>query len=170
MKSKLLALILFILFISCKEDTAPVDLGGVRYSSIDISIFDKEGNDLLDPKNTNANAIKRIAVYHVINNELKHVYHSANSIFFSHEYYGGDNDIETDTYTKQYSTTVKGYYNFLEKETLTIVEWNNTDRDTLRYEWRESDKKYREIVTKVYVNDELKWQISDKSSRVILIK
>lgn len=64
-----LALILGTLNLACKEEETTDDLivGDIVSRSVNISLFDKAGTDLLDP--ANPNSLKRFKVYWIIDGE-----------------------------------------------------------------------------------------------------
>ena len=133
-----------ILFSSCSSD----DEQFIVSAAIDISVKDSEGNDLLNPENVNSFKENQINIFYVVNGQ---------ELIF----YNGD------------LAHPKGFFIYKEEKSefrirvfpnmdknlelpVTYIKWNSTDTDTIRCSIER--KSNSEIVTKVWLNENLVWE------------
>jgi len=141
MKPFLLAL-LFLIFIGCDKDDD--DCCTIISLDANISVKNAGGEDLLDPNNPNSYKKENIKIYHLINGEQKRA--------------GLDDIIYQD------SDSVFRYRTFVNHEgnaefPVTYIDWDETDRDTLKSEIYRTDNQTR--VIKIWYNGELKWDVEN---------
>lgn len=147
--------ILFVLFIviavSCNKDD---DDCGCTIISLDtnISLKNAAGEDLLDPNNPNSYKESQIKTYYLIDGEEK--------IADTEEFIFEDID---GIYRLRVFVNSKGNDEF----PITYIDWNETDRDTIKSEIYKTDNNTTAI--NIWYNDELKWGAENLSAREFTI-
>jgi len=151
MKNVLLITLMAILY-SCVSDdrnqvATNIDIG------IEFFVFSEEGIDLLNPESPNAFRENEIRIFNLIDGIVTEVYNPRMDLprgfalsepepLVSREYYSlglGANTYSTDEYP------------------ITYIQWNENDTDTLKVELDKGDN--YEMVTKVWFNDQLVWNL-----------
>lgn len=144
---------IFIIFISCsKENPTEMNID----TSIDISVKNSEGIDLLNPNNSNSFKEQSISIYYLTDGELT-LYNEPNLDYpngffiFQHE--------------NEYRLRL--FPNTSSNESLpeTVIKWNSSESDALKCNIEKTDNS--EICTKVWLNDILVWE--NNSDRYIQI-
>lgn len=135
---------LLILFtISCSEEKeidccVNIDLGA------NISLKNASGDDLLDPENPNSFNETNIKTYYLIDGVEKRV--GADDVLFLNE---------EGIYIFRTFVNYKGN----DQYPITYIDWNETNRDTIKSEIYRTDNQIR--VTKIWLNGELMWDVAD---------
>lgn len=126
--------------------------------SVELSLKDQNGEDLLDPNNPNAYKAESIKLYYLINGEKQEVFdenmdYPRNFLIFNNE--------------SEYRMRI--FLNDTETETLpnTFVEWNSETTDTLKAEFRRADD-YIQVI-KTWFNGELKWNVENEQANYFTI-
>lgn len=142
--------------ISCSEENNNDIYYGISQStSVDISIVDEQGNDLLDPDNLNRINTSTVELYHIVDGEqLKFFYGHLDYSEGYRVYNPGDLGFN-DNYLFCVMHTCG--YGAEKDDTMpvTYIKWANNDIDTLQCKYEISD--YEVFCTKVWFIGELVW-------------
>lgn len=144
MKSILIVFIT-LLSVGCSKDEGC----GCTIISLDanISLKNNAGEDLLDPDNPNSYKKRDIKTYHLIDGEQKR----------AGQY---DNLYEDEEGVFRYSVIVN--YEGNDEYPITYIDWNETDRDTIKYEIYRTNNQTRAI--KFWYNGELIWDAENENA------
>lgn len=151
MKS-ILILVIALLAAGCSKDEGC----GCTIISLDanISLKNSEGEDLLNPNKSNAYNERNFKTYHLINGEEK--------ISHTEELLYQDND---SIYRLRVFVNHEGNDEF----PITYIDWNETDRDTIKSEIYRTSNQTRAI--KFWYNGELVWDANTgKPAQFTIIK
>ncbi len=141
---------------ACSGDEKPTN-STIISKSVEISIRDMNGNDLLDPQNPNAYIEDEIKVFYLVNGVPEEV------LWANMDHSRGFN---ISNRANEYRIAV--FLNDNENQPITYIQWNGTDADTLRAEFRRWDNGIE--VRKVWFNDVLRWEFSDGDSYFEIMK
>lgn len=140
------------LFLSCEKDNFCgcyiVDIG------VNISITDSNGNDLLNPENSNAYTEKDIKLFISDQGQMKEV-------LAGNTDYPGDLMIFP-TNNSKYMLRV------FTPQPVTYIQWKGTDMDTIQCEFSQTDNS--KICTKVWYNSKLVFDGKNGTGRYFEIK
>ena len=155
---KLLIILTAILIISCKKDE------GINQYVMDVQfefgIKDSEGNDLLNPQNTNSYLESNIKIFYLINGKVTEVKDSMkdyakNFLIYKHE--------------KNYRIRIFLNVGKDEEITTTYIQWKDEDKDVIKSEIFRGKSIVR--LQKVWLNDDPIWSSQDgKESYIELTK
>ena len=159
MKNLIFLLLISILILSCSSDEDGSN-GRSAYHiarNVEFGVSSPTGIDLLNPANANAYLEESIKIYYLQNGEVKEVYNSnadtpRNFSIVSPE----------DSGDEKYFIGI-GLNNLVNENAITYIEWNETDTDTLRANFR-TGKGYV-ILSKTWFNDVL---IFDENTTQVL--
>ncbi len=123
-------LILFctaLFFLSCSKSDKEENQSSVHLDGIEIAVRNAAGEDLLDPNTPNAYSADGIKLFYEINGEVVEVYdpamdHPRNFIIYN---YINENESE-------YRIGIFLNYDRNEAQPITYIQWNETDRDTIK--------------------------------------
>jgi len=158
MKNLIFLLLISILILSCSSDEDNNNNSAYALvTGVDFGVSSPTGIDLLNPANANAYLEESIKIYYLQNGEVKEVYNS-----------NADNPRNFRIVSPENSGDEKYFMllflNNLESENaITYIEWNETDTDTLRANFR-TGKGYT-ILSKTWYNDVL---IFDENTTQVL--
>ncbi|WP_086478479.1 MULTISPECIES: hypothetical protein [Arenibacter] len=146
----LISFLIIPLLYSCSSDDGKEQF--VYDVSVEFSVKDSEGNDLLNPENSNSFDESEIKLFYLINGEVNEVYdgnmdHPRN--FVINEY----------PPASEYRIGVFLNYSETEEQPTTYIKWNETDTDTLKCEVYRTNSLTK--ITKLWLNDEQIWTSSD---------
>jgi len=149
---KILFVITVALIVSCS--TEENDCCTVIDTGVSVVYLNEEGDNLLEVEN--GLKVEEINIYHKINNEWVRYFEG------NLDYPKGLRTVVRDdgTYLVIFSSTTIVENDYSE----TKIEFSETDSDILKTEVQK--KNSNEIVTKVWYNDELKWE-GNQSERII---
>lgn len=144
----LLLILIVTTMVSCSTSTNEEN-AYVLFNSIEFSVVNTAGEDLLDSNNPNSIDIDNIKLYHVIDNEVIEVYdshleHPRHFFVFEHE--------------NEYRIRVFQNTSENENRPITYIQWNETDTDTLQVEY---DRTHNSLAQKkIWLNGEEIWNIN----------
>jgi hypothetical protein len=140
---------------SCKEDiTEGVNLD----TDLGISVFNREGMDLLDPQNPESYKEEEIKIYYLIDGVKVE---QRDPMMDNPRSFSLDKNDE--------KTLLLLYPNYTASEEfpVTFIQWNEADTDTLKCGYARSGKS-SVVLTKVWYNGKLMWDVeSGKNGRWI---
>lgn len=136
---KTITIALFFIVVGCSKMDDPQDQF-VYDLGVNISILNATGEDLLDPNNPNSFRVNDIKTYHLINGEVKLA--GADDVLFQES-----NGLFV------FRTFVN--YEGNDEYPITYIDWDETDRDTIKSEIYRTKNSIRAI--KVWFNDDLMW-------------
>ncbi len=133
-----------VIGISCNKDAEP----SLPPNSVPkIIVKDANGNNLLDPANKNGFSTDIIRIYYIRDGKPKLQFSNVNDNFYFFDL------------TKNESEYAIGIYvDISEKETTTLIKWNEHDTDTMICTIKDRNR-----LTRIMYNNELKWE--DPSGR-----
>lgn len=146
---KNLILMLFLaLLLSCSTENGE---GIVFETGIELSVINTEGQDLLNPGFSDSYKEGQIKLFYKIDGELQEVYdssldHPRNFFIYKRP---------TEYRIRIFPNTDKS-----KEISITLIQWSETDADTIRSKIERRGSITQ--VTKVWFNNELKWQISSE--------
>lgn len=140
-------IIAIITMVSCSEDDKN-DLDSYNFSgSFDMKVVNAAGEDLLDPQHPNAINPDNVKLYYYRNGVSEEVFnpdlHAPRNFWVIQDPDGGEYMIRM----------VPNYYE-AEGNTITYIEWNESDTDTIESEFSFHDD--ATLLHKVWYNGELK--------------
>lgn len=143
MKPITLIIISAIVFFSCQKEKKELNID----TGIEITVFDENGNDLLNPSNQNSFKEQTIKIYYLINGVVEEVY-----------YPNYDNPRNFSVYEKEgvYRMGLSPNANEKEELPVTFIKWNETDTDTIKCSFSRTDNSV--ICTKVWYNGSVMWE------------
>ncbi|MEM0519314.1 hypothetical protein [Aequorivita flava] len=142
MKAVFLVLYMAILIGCSKKDDTGEQF--VFDLAVNLSIKNEAGDDMLDPNNPNSYKLNDIKTYHLIDGE--EVWAIA------------DNVISQNNEGAFIFTTFVNYEGNYEYP-ITYIDWDETDRDTIKAEIYRTERQIR--VIKIWYNEELKWDVEN---------
>lgn len=110
----------------------------------DISLKNTAGEDLLNPENFNSYKEREIKTYHLIDG-IERIAHTEEFLFKDNDGLYRLRVFLNDEGNDEYPTT--------------YIDWNETDRDTLKSEIYRTNNQVR--VVKIWYNDSLMWDAED---------
>lgn len=145
-----------VLFNSCNSDDKDQF---IIDTAINISLKDKDGNDLLSTDSPNSLNQNEFKLYYEINGEQVEVNdeeldYSKGFFIYQHE-----NEFRIRIFPNSQDNSLI---------TNTYIKWNKTDTDTIRCEIERSNSS--EVCKKVWFNDKLVWQAYDTERYFEIIK
>lgn len=145
-----------VLFNSCNSDDKDQF---IIDTAINISLKDKDGNDLLSTDSPNSLNQNEFKLYYEINGEQVEVNdeeldYSKGFFIYQHE-----NEFRIRIFPNSQNNSLI---------TNTYIKWNKTDTDTIRCEIERSNSS--EVCKKVWFNDKLVWQAYDTERYFEIIK
>lgn len=143
MKSLFFALII-LMSIGCSKEKEDDLCCTIISLGANISLKNSVGEDLLDPENPNAYKKGDIKIYHLINGVQKRA---------------GRDDILYEDEDGIYRYVVMVNYEGDDEYPITYIDWNETDRDTIKSEIYQTSNQIR--VIKIWYNDALMWDAED---------
>ena len=154
MKTMTILILTMLLYTSCKHEEDMV----VISIALELSIIDEDGKDLLNPENPNAIVEGDIKKSYLIDGEIEEV---NNPLM--------DNPRGFRIFKHEHEYRIEFSLNDSESEEypITYMEWNENDMDTIKCEIEK--KSNSTICTKVWFNDELKWESSNQTERFFTI-
>ncbi len=141
-------------FVACRDDQQDAVF---LSADIDISVKSVEGIDLLNPLNPESFDEDQIIIYHLINGVFEEFYesnldHPKGFSIFEHN--------------SQYRIRISSIPLGGIEEGTTLVEWNETDSDTLKYTIDRRNNGSYVSISKVWFNDKEVWdQQTDNDER-----
>jgi hypothetical protein len=152
-----LALLAIAFVFSCSKKEDPCCT--IIDTSIMLTVKDTEGNDLLNPLTPGSFTEQGIYLYYVTNGVAERVN------------YGNLDHPKMfriiDEYSDAYRIIIYPNTAISEAFPLTYIQWTDNDTDTIRCElFRDSN---REIVTKVWFNEQERWSDEDGTERFLQI-
>jgi len=151
MKNLIFLLLANILLISCSSDN---NNNGNSYYNLDVGITmtfkDINGNDLLNPNNINAYSTDLIKIYYLKENgDIEEIYNSnldspRNFKIITPE------DSQENIYALYLTPNT-----YLTENAITYIEWNNTETDTIKTNYRYGDN--YTICNKIWYNNVNVW-------------
>jgi hypothetical protein len=142
MKPLTLMLISAMMLFSCQKEKEAMNLD----AGIEITVFDNNGNDLLNPSNQNSFKEQNIKIYYLINGIVEEVY-----------YPNYDNPRNFSIYERDgiYRMGLSPNANEKDEFPVTYIKWNETDTDTIKCSISRTESSV--ICTKVWYNETLMW-------------
>lgn len=131
-------------FSACKPDD---NQKLVIDTSIEISVTDQKGSDLLNPDNPDAFRKKEITLYYLKNGEMVKVYNP------DMDYPGGFMLFE---HQPEYRIRIFPNDTQNDERPVTYINWNGSDMDTIVCKFQRTGNTL--VCTEVWFNDQLKWQ------------
>ncbi|MGE4288289.1 MAG: hypothetical protein AB7E36_06340 [Salinivirgaceae bacterium] len=148
---KYLNLILIMLLLGCDTEK-PSDMFNLD-AGVSFYVVNENGNDLLDPENENAIGYNDITIYYLVDGEKQ-------------EFYNPDLDspkgfsiFEPEGLFTKYNIGLGLNTKGTEKITTTLIEWYNTEVDTIKAEIERGDN--YAISTKIWFNDIVVWDVNN---------
>jgi hypothetical protein len=148
MKNVILMLLSIILLNSCSDDGTDAIVISIGMNFI---VVDKMGNDLLDPKNESAINENDIKILYLVNGEVK----KGDISGYIPDYPNNFLITESRIGLPEYVLTVFLNSESMDSETITYLQWNENDTDTIKSTIYRSEEVTS--VTKVWLNDSLVW-------------
>ncbi len=149
---KAIVILMMVTFLtSCNKEDETEKVAVFFDTSVEISLKNQSGEDMLNPNNQNGYRAENIKIYYLVNGEKQEVFdvnmdYPRNFLIFQLE--------------NEYRIRI--FQNSAETEELpiTYVEWNENETDTLQAEY---DRTYNNQprVQKVWFNGDLKWDGKD---------
>lgn len=143
MKPLLLALII-LMAVGCSKDKDVENCCTIISLHANISLKNTDGEDLLNPENPNGYKERDIKTYHLINGVQKRA--------GQYDQFYADNEG-----IFRYSVIVN--YEGNDEYPITYIDWNETDRDTIKSEIYQTSNQIR--VIKIWYNGVLMWDAED---------
>jgi len=144
-----------LFFASCTDDNEQV----IVDTDINISVKDEDGNDLLNPDNSNSLNQNEFKIFYEINGEQIEFYDENLDYPKGFFVYQHENEFRIRIFP---STDKNALY------LITYIEWSKMDTDTIRCEIER--KESSTICKKVWFNEELVWQAYDTERFFEIIK
>lgn len=143
---KLAMIIMFLVAVGCDKNNDDNPVQTVNAIGIEFSIVDENGNDLLNPASLNAYQEDDIKLYYEIGGVKKEVNSPSSTnpdgiLIYQHE--------------SEYRIGIALNHDENEPLPITYIQWNATDTDTLKAEFRRWGAS-NIAVEKVWYNNELK--------------
>ncbi len=155
MKHFLLLLIIFSM-ISCDKNSTE---DFFAETSFDISYFDTNGNDLLNPNEPISYKREDIDIYYLINGEKIKQYHEHLS---NPEFFFISDEIRENKYFMALTPNDQNLDN--NNRAITYIDFGNNVEDKVECEFKTYENSSRIQVVKIWYNDELKWEYSTGGS------
>jgi hypothetical protein len=152
-------MVLVLLFSACSNEEQLPTFGGFTLDRVVIlKILDEEGNDLLDPDHERYLDPSKIKVFYERDGRMI-------------EFIAPHLDMPRNFRVDPPHEFQNNYLMFLVLDSeKTVVQWNEKDSDTIHAEFfKYSGSSFLLKVTKVFFNDELKWDVESKSRRKFTI-
>lgn len=150
--------IIIILFCSaCSSDDNSDQM--IVDTSINLSIRDSEGNDLLDPQTDNSYKESEIKLFYLKNGEEMEIFNSNLDYPKGFFIYKQENEFRM----RIFPHTEMG-----EKFPTTYIKWNNSDIDTVKCNIEKTTSS--EICTKVWFNNNIVWEAYETERFFKIIK
>jgi len=148
MKNAIILFLLGIIMVSCNSDDENNNTPSYYNlnAGVEFKVSSPSGVDLLNPNNANAYLAENIKIYYLRNGEVEEIYNPnmtapRNFTIVTPE------DSGEDFYVMTIGLNSSGLENVI-----TYIEWNDTDTDTIRANFR-SGNNYL-LITKAWYNDE----------------
>lgn len=120
-------------------------------ATIELSLVDSDGNDLLNPQHDNAIDHAGIKIFYLIDREFQEVYDLTK-------------DIPRNFYIRQHETEyrIHVFLNMGKGEEFpeTSIQWNGSDTDNVKAKFRRAPSLV--AVNEVWLNDEVVWSTDDR--------
>ncbi len=151
----LFLLISILFFLSCQKENNLT--GAYIEGSIDISLEDSLGNDLLKSSNEKSYKLDNIEVYYLVDNKVKPATELTHTM---DDYPNG-----LLFYKKDNKSCVRIFVNLydLNDSTTTYVKWNETDTDTISILF-ERENSYFILQQKIWFNNHLIWNRKENNT------
>ncbi len=153
---KLILLSILVAMISCKKNNENRIFDETPF---DISYFDKNGNDLLNPNNPNSYKETDINIYYLINGEKVKQYQKnleyPKSFFIS-------NEIRDNKYFMRLFPNDRNLNE--NNRAITYINFGNNEEDKVECEFKTYKNSSSIQVVKIWYNDKLMWQYTDGGS------
>lgn len=153
----IILLIVFVMF-GCKEDNTRPE-GSSISTHIELSIQNSTGKDLLDPNVLNHFEISQIKIFSLENGEKKLLDDGSNPSLISNE--RGYYTIHLNTKSSFFATESSGVY-------LSLIQLSENITDTIKTEWKAGKNYFYN--TKMWYNDELRWETDKTEFPIKIIK
>lgn len=157
---KNLLIILLIALSSCSSNNTieetNIEAGIVFY------LLDTEGNDLLDPNNSNSINLNSVKVYEIINGQ---------EVEINNPNLDGPRGfvlLEPEGIYNKYRLSLGLNITEISNPTTTIVKWNTTDIDIFKSEYNRGDNFI--ICTKILLNNEVVWKTENGIRFIEIVK
>jgi hypothetical protein len=149
---KYLNLILIVFLLACDTEEPSPEMFNLD-AGVGFYVVDKNGNDLLNTENENAIKYDDITIYYLVNGEKQE--------FNNPDLDGtkGFSIFEPEGELTKYSIGLGLNTKGTEKITTTLIEWFNTDVDTIEAEIERGDN--YAISTKIWFNGNVVWDVSN---------
>ncbi|MFC6858263.1 hypothetical protein [Zunongwangia atlantica] len=150
MKTKLLlGIVGAFLAIGCSQERPGADTFNLDVA-FEITVQNEKGENLLDPKTEGAINPEDIKLYYVEGGKAEEVYNETSDLPKSFMVFqtGGT-----------YRMRILQNHVDTEDRPLTLIQWNETDVDTIQSEYLKGDRYI--IQDKIYYNGELSWSTGD---------
>lgn len=143
----IVTILILAIFTACNKDDKPSEIAVYLDTSIEISLKDVNGIDLLNPNNPDSYKAGNIKIFYLIDGEKQEVYDGNMAYPRNFLIYENANEYR-----------IRIFQNSVISEELpiTYVEWNENEIDTLQAEYYRP-KPNEPRVQKVWFNGELKW-------------
>ena len=156
----IIAILIMATCLGCSSENNDDINSYVMEGSIDFSIKDTEGNDLLNPNNKGAFKENEIKLFYLNDNVVEEVYNQ------NRDYKRGFHLFKIDS---GYRISVGLNSAETEEFPITYVQWDETDTDTLKGEFKRTPN--GTFLKKVWLNDQLIWDaINETELHYVLIK
>lgn len=151
MMKELIFLLTVVSFVSCSETVELMPPGHSRNTSFEFSVYISQDVDLLDPSNPNHYEEEQIKLFYIVDETMIEVYnpnldYPRNILIFHHEI---EDEYRIRVFLNDSDTSEK---------TITHVQWNNTDTDTIEATFKRSDRSLD--VSKVWLNGLEIWDLT----------
>lgn len=145
-----------LLLVSCseKEDDYLCCANQVHMDGVEMSVRNSDGSDLLNPNNPNAYSADEIKLFYEIDGEVVEVYDPAMDLPRNFMIFNYSNETES-----EYRIRLLPNYDRNESQPITYIQWNETDRDTIKAEFYYSgpeDSNYSFTIENLWFNGEPK--------------
>lgn len=158
-KYNVILLVMTLFLSSCKKSEPKQDLVLDLYT--DIHIINKNGENLLAPSNSNSINKNNIKIYYLINGKKTEVFNT--QLDYPRQYMIYQVEAHSSSYPGEYLMRVYLNKDGLEKkegikETITYIEFNNTQTDTLVAQLHQYGSSV--LTEKISYNGDVKWDIT----------
>lgn len=142
-----------ILFIGCSDsDDSNSNFYNIT-SGAEFGIFNTDGEDLLDPDNSDHWDTSAFRVFYLINGEVQEVYNQNMDNPRGYYIYKHANEFRTAVILNSSET---------EEYPTTYIKWNDEDTDTIRASFQRTENGV--IQNTLWLNDELVWELGDNTT------
>lgn len=144
-----------VLFVACNSTTPDHT---VKSTNIDFSFVNEDGEDLLNPSHPHAITEQNTDLYYLINGEKEKVFDK--NLDYPKHFFIPDEKLSDKYFMRVFPNIVKG-----QKTAISYIQFSDTTMDTIKVEY--TDEPGLTVVTKVWYNGALRFNINDKNQENI---